>query len=658
MHAPRPVQAPLSNPRDDLETSSCQPYQYEPLNEEEREIRLMTLLPGEFSSKIRFHLHKERFEDDSMKEFEALSYAWGSTENLVDIFVGEAGHQIIQVTRNLADALLYLRHREKLRVLWIDAISVNQQDLQERSSQVKRMPDIYSKATRVVIWLGLESKDSALAMECAETISSNITADWFRSIMYPRQSDTATHWTDTNLPLPFEDFQAQSIFNLLDRSRFRRLWVWQEVQLARDVMVACGPRSIPWAAICDTVFCCSQKSLTFNELTLKTPIRLLLNLCGRQRLLPIDIIMIATQDALCSDPRDKVYAILSLLKRREGVNIEPDYTKNTTEVYRDVVLQYLNSGYPRILASVEMQNDFYAAPSWIPGWSVPKVTQGVDKVLDLATLQITGTCIANIETAEAFNFRGEMAHLPDYMQPQLQKVFKKLELDGESISSRQVLLELCEVLCCGWCAELLRFPGPPCPTLEVCSSFIEKTLKGDMDNISEEGKIENEKTLFWGTVLAYSIGRSLFRSTDGSFGVSPQAVKPGDMISVVLGLDNALILRPVGNTNYKIVGQAYYYGVMNGEALLGPFPDAVKPVSCKDVTGLYYNAYLDEKSGIVTAEDPRWPALPPSWQLVQREQNVPLFICNETGEKTTRHPCLTREELEKRGVKLEVFNII
>jgi len=107
------------------------------------------------------------------------------------------------------------------------------------------------------------------------------------------------------------------------------------------------------------------------------------------------------------------------------------------------------------------------------------------------------------------------------------------------------------------------------------------------------------------------------------------------------------------------VGEAYYYGVMNGEALLGPFPDAVKPVLCKDVKGLYYyNAYLDEKSGIVTAEDPRWPALPPSCQLVQREQDMPLFICNETGEETTRHPCLTREELEKRGVKLEVFNII
>lgn len=129
----------------------------------------MTILPGNFSSKIRLDLHKEQFAEDSTKEFEALSYAWGSTKKLVDVYVGETGCQTIQVTRNLADALPYLRHQEKPRVLWIDAICVNQQDLGERSSQVKRMPDIYSKATRVV-WLGLESKDSALALKCAETI--------------------------------------------------------------------------------------------------------------------------------------------------------------------------------------------------------------------------------------------------------------------------------------------------------------------------------------------------------------------------------------------------------------------------------------------------------------------------------------------------------
>ena len=57
---------------------------------------------------------------------------------------------------------------------WYDALCVNQQDPEERSSQVNRMADIYSKATRAAARLGPQSHDSALALECIETASSNI----------------------------------------------------------------------------------------------------------------------------------------------------------------------------------------------------------------------------------------------------------------------------------------------------------------------------------------------------------------------------------------------------------------------------------------------------------------------------------------------------
>jgi hypothetical protein len=130
-----------------------QPYQYRPLKAPHM-IRLMTLLPGTFSSDIRVFLHTKRFEEHSKSNFEALSYAWGTTVDPVNIFVGKTGYHTLSVTQNLAEALPYLRYEKRPRVLWIDAICVNQQDLEERSSQVKRMPDIYSRATRVVVWLG------------------------------------------------------------------------------------------------------------------------------------------------------------------------------------------------------------------------------------------------------------------------------------------------------------------------------------------------------------------------------------------------------------------------------------------------------------------------------------------------------------------------
>jgi hypothetical protein len=115
-------------------------YQYSPLNDAASEIRLLTLLPAEFSAKVHINLHTEQLTSDKRPSYEALSYVWGSTHNLVDIFVGSSTSSTqytLAVTQNLARALPYLRYRDRKRVLWVDAICVNQKDLTERSKQVK-----------------------------------------------------------------------------------------------------------------------------------------------------------------------------------------------------------------------------------------------------------------------------------------------------------------------------------------------------------------------------------------------------------------------------------------------------------------------------------------------------------------------------------------
>ena len=89
--------------------------------------------------------------------YEALSYTWGDPLDTRTVMLKD---QPFQVTKNLEAALRNLRHRlihgtkSNDRVLWIDAICINQTDIQERNVQVRRMLDIYKSATRVVIWLG------------------------------------------------------------------------------------------------------------------------------------------------------------------------------------------------------------------------------------------------------------------------------------------------------------------------------------------------------------------------------------------------------------------------------------------------------------------------------------------------------------------------
>jgi hypothetical protein len=149
-------------------------YIYSPLDAEAQEIRLLTLLPGTFSSEIRLTIDITPFTESHIPDFEAVSYTWGSTENPVDISIGESGRNTLAVTRNLGEALPYLRYEDRPRVLWIDAICVDQKNLKERGHQVKRMADIFSRAKRVLVWLGPESDSSPLALHVFQEIAAHI----------------------------------------------------------------------------------------------------------------------------------------------------------------------------------------------------------------------------------------------------------------------------------------------------------------------------------------------------------------------------------------------------------------------------------------------------------------------------------------------------
>lgn len=80
-------------------------------------------------------------------------------------------NRLLFVTTNLASALNHLRNTPFGRVLWADAVYIDQGNLPERSHQVLLMAWIYSNAFGVLVWLGEEIPDSTLAMDVTNSIS-------------------------------------------------------------------------------------------------------------------------------------------------------------------------------------------------------------------------------------------------------------------------------------------------------------------------------------------------------------------------------------------------------------------------------------------------------------------------------------------------------
>jgi len=115
----------------------------------DRDIRLVKLYPGLFEDHIRCSL--ETTSLDSKPTYEALSYVWGDPTLTTQILVDDCP---LEMTINLAVALRQIRQSSKTRVLWIDAICIDQADSTEKTHQVKLMGNIYRASQHCLVWLG------------------------------------------------------------------------------------------------------------------------------------------------------------------------------------------------------------------------------------------------------------------------------------------------------------------------------------------------------------------------------------------------------------------------------------------------------------------------------------------------------------------------
>lgn len=108
-------------------------------------IRLLSLNRGSNDDKIRCSLFQAELQErDNAISYEALSYTWGSPDLTESIIVD--GYYL-NVTSHLYVALQHLRHQDEDRILWIDAICIDQGNVKERGHQVEQMSKIYKEAT-------------------------------------------------------------------------------------------------------------------------------------------------------------------------------------------------------------------------------------------------------------------------------------------------------------------------------------------------------------------------------------------------------------------------------------------------------------------------------------------------------------------------------
>lgn len=92
--------------------------------------------------------------------YTALSYSWGDHNSTRCIWLDG---RVEQVTASLEVALRELAERG-VETVWVDALCIAQSDTYEKVYQLGQMGTIFSKAAKVVAWLGPAAEDSDVAM--------------------------------------------------------------------------------------------------------------------------------------------------------------------------------------------------------------------------------------------------------------------------------------------------------------------------------------------------------------------------------------------------------------------------------------------------------------------------------------------------------------
>ncbi|KIM99221.1 hypothetical protein OIDMADRAFT_94153, partial [Oidiodendron maius Zn] len=160
-------------------------------------------------------------------DFDALSYTWG--ENIPAVICCN-GHELV-VQQNLFQFLKQLASNTDFasprRHIWIDAICINQADVKEKGRQIPLMKDIYSTASRVLVWLGQAEKGSDLAMDSLEHIITKLEH---------LPIDAGAAYVGM-LGLDIYNPLWPALGHLFRRAWFRRLWVVQEVALGKRIIV-------------------------------------------------------------------------------------------------------------------------------------------------------------------------------------------------------------------------------------------------------------------------------------------------------------------------------------------------------------------------------------------------------------------------------------
>lgn len=499
------------------------------------------------------------------------------------------------------------------------------------------MGDVFSKADNVIIWLGNESDDSGTAFNALNKLYFNYykKSRISKSPLSEKIATGSIPTVDVLESLPpksaLTDREWEALKNLLHRPWFHRLWVYQEAANAKSAVFKCGGAEIPWDNLSKALAYLSHYDLASAFLDAHsafacTHVAAMERARSRPAPEPLFHAVLTSSYGACSDPRDKIFAVMSIADGKDVFDWEVsfDYSLPVFDLFRrfaiwDIVrcgslrsLSCASAPLPDGLSSLQL-------PSWAPDWTHfnnPNIlarfknTSGfaaagsnemdvwfthnktvlhakgiiVDSIQSLSSspAPIKSTALFDISEktidglTNAYEWLLEcwdLAAASKAMTPARYDTFWRTMLCGLTADGRPAPRSYA-----GYFIKYLQF-------LRITPGELNSLLYTDWhDSPSDDWLIPEREQRFQvyfngqytstarieDALKVWTPHRRFCITTEGRLALVPDHAAPGDTIAVLFGSEVPYCLRLQEDGTYTVIGECYLHGMMHGEALQLP----------------------------------------------------------------------------------------
>ncbi|KAH9842096.1 HET-domain-containing protein [Teratosphaeria destructans] len=580
-------------------------FAYQPLDVGSKEIRVLELHPGQPSDLVRCSVHHISLLHAEHTPYEAVSYCWSTIAGTAGIEVdGEA----FVTTASSEAALRRLRLVTSSRIVWIDAICIDQSNVVERSQQVNLMGEVYSRTTRTLVWLGpsgvapgvlLASLHAVYEEMRKETDDFNALDDWgnMRTVLHRNSMRALT-------------IELEPLIDLYFSPWFRRVWILQEVALPPTSSCYYGECDIPLAMIlrigCWICWIYSSYLTTAAKESFSAVSDLGEYIEDRE----VDLysLTLLTMHRGKTDSRDTVFGVLGLVRQptdpRSAALLRPNYSKPLAGVLRDAVRCIISQDGDLALYEEELALPCYSSEaasfcSWAPllhrapdGAICPvRIPKPRDSV-SLWSGEVTTALDGMEQHPDILLLRGykcgavkgitavyKSAKPPNAMLEFINEILSLYRSCGggaDSTWATEILASILaaghlggassglfepaddEELSRGLAALVKRLQNTAPPSISFPSPDAAETAGSTpSSNADDTASARYERQ-----VNLVCNNRRFFMSDDGLVGLGPPVMSCGDIVAPVYGCKFPLALRPAENGCYGLLGVCYVHATM------------------------------------------------------------------------------------------------